>query len=394
MREEYFIKRINTLIENYTFEEPFANYLKSYFRKHPEMGGKDRRDTREWAFNFFRIGLNLKDLPFKNRLAIALYLCSNESTPSLNHLIGKYSTLRMENIENTIEKKVNDVSESYPEFKIENIFQLHELLSPSIDKVRWYLSFLKKPRVWIRMRENYRKNVLNELKRSNIHFIESEYPLIVSFSSSLSLEKTISFQKGYFEIQDKSSQLTRDFFTPGRNEYWWDACAGSGGKSLLLTEQSSEVKIFATDTRRRILENYSERLLKTGFKNFTTQVLDFSSLSKEKIQQKFDGIIADVPCSGSGTWARSPEWLLRDISNKIDEYFVPLQRKIIESVLPSLKSGSPLIYITCSVFKKENEENIQFFLDHFGLKLEKSTYLDGSGEQADTLFVARLIKDR
>ena len=78
--------------------------------------------------------------------------------------------------------------------------------------------------------------------------------------------------------------------------------------------------------------------------------------------------------------------------NRIVEYYVPLQRSIVSAVLPSLKNDFPLIYITCSVFKEENEENIQFFLDHFSLRLEKSAYLQGYEAGGDTLFVARFLK--
>ncbi len=394
MYEEIFINRVKTLIENYSFNEPFANYLKAHFRRHPEMGARDRRDTREWTFNYFRLGKALPEISFEKKLAVAGYLCSKTINTINGYLIKTYSDLDINKIENSVEEKLKHVTDTYSTFNIDDVFQMQSQLSPSLDKKKWCLALINKPRVWIRIRKKFKENVLKELNDLEIPFKDDVDPLTISFNPSVSLEKTISFQKGYFEIQDKSSQQTKNYFNPHPGEKWWDACAGSGGKSLLLIEQSNDVKIFATDTRAKILENYSARLLKTGFKNFKTEVTDFSNPSMRFIEQKFNGIIADVPCSGSGTWSRSPEWLQKNISNNIDEYFVPLQRKIIASVLPSLLPGFPLIYITCSVFKKENEENIQFFIDQLGLKLEKSTYLDGSGDQADTLFVARFLKDR
>ena len=78
--------------------------------------------------------------------------------------------------------------------------------------------------------------------------------------------------------------------------------------------------------------------------------------------------------------------------DQVADYYVPLQRSIVSNVITSLKNNFPLIYITCSVFKEENEENIQFFIDHFPLRLEKSTYLQGYETGGDTLFIARFLK--
>ena len=59
MHEESLIRRVKTLAEEYAFVQPFANYLKKYFRNHPEMGARDRRETRDWSINRLRIGKNL-----------------------------------------------------------------------------------------------------------------------------------------------------------------------------------------------------------------------------------------------------------------------------------------------------------------------------------------------
>ena len=230
------------------------------------------------------------------------------------------------------------------------------------------------------------------MKEKTISYSSDEDPLIFSFPADVSLDKTDAYQKGFFEIQDKFSQLTKQFFQPKPNENWWDACAGAGGKSLLLNEEASDIKILATDIRENILNNYQERLRKSGFQFAETQVLDISLPLMNFSDRKFDGIITDVPCSGSGTWSRSPEWLQNDIDKRLIEHFIPLQKKIITNALPYLKVGFPLIYITCSVFKKENEENIEYFVNNLPLKLEKSAYLEGYKSGGDTLYVARLTK--
>ena len=392
MREERLIQKVKLLVEDYSFNQPFSLYLREHFRKHPEMGARDRRETRGWSFNLFRIGLNLIDLSFEKRLSVACFLCSNTIYPSLSYLLKTYSEFSETDLINPLEKKIEIVQDKYPAFKTETIFQMSDLLAAQIERKEWFLSFLKKPKVWIRIRKKYKEEILKELKEKNIAFSSDEDPLIFSFPADVSLEKLDAYQKGFFEIQDKFSQLTKQFFQPKPNEYWWDACAGAGGKSLLLIEEAPDLKILATDVRENILNNYKERLRKSGFQFSETKVLDISMPLMNFSDKKFDGIITDVPCSGSGTWSRSPEWLQNDIDKRLTEHFIPLQRKIVTNALQYLKVGFPLIFITCSVFKKENEENIEYFVNNLPLKLEKSAYLEGYKSGGDTLFVARLTK--
>ena len=78
-------------------------------------------------------------------------------------------------------------------------------------------------------------------------------------------------------------------------------------------------------------------------------------------------------------------------NNEIEQYAL-LQRRIIDNALPHLKTNGYLLYITCSVFKKENEENVAFFKEKYKMNLIKSEYLKGYEMQADTLFVALFTK--
>ena len=98
-------------------------------------------------------------------------------------------------------------------------------------------------------------------------------------------------------------------------------------------------------------------------------------------------IIADVPCSGSGTWARTPEQLYFFKEDKI-EYYNKLQKNILSGVIPFMKPGGSLLYITCSVFSKENEEVVNYIVENHKLKLVKMELITGYKEKADTLFVA------
>ena len=102
---------------------------------------------------------------------------------------------------------------------------------------------------------------------------------------------------------------------------------------------------------------------------------------------QFDLIIADVPCSGSGTWGRTPEQLLYFEKESVSRY-ASLQKKILSSVSSSIKSGGYLLYITCSVFKKENTEIVEWISSQFPLQLQKQQLIAGYELKADTMFAA------
>ena len=74
------------------------------------------------------------------------------------------------------------------------------------------------------------------------------------------------------------------------------------------------------------------------------------------------------------------------------KFYSDLQRKIAINVVKYLKAGKPLIYITCSVFKEENEDQAQWLCKNFNLEVEEQTLIKGYQAKADTMFVARLIK--
>jgi 16S rRNA (cytosine967-C5)-methyltransferase len=124
----------------------------------------------------------------------------------------------------------------------------------------------------------------------------------------------------------------------------------------------------------------------TKFRSFETDLLEPARQVKKN---HFDLIIADLPCTGSGTWSRTPEQLYFFEEKKIDS-FVGLQLSIIKNIIPHLKPGGFLLYITCSVFKDENEENVKAIQEKFGLKLLELNVLKGYDKKADSLFAALL----
>jgi len=169
----------------------------------------------------------------------------------------------------------------------------------------------------------------------------------------------------------------------------WDACAASGGKSILMYDFMDNIKIHVTDVRDTILHNCEKRLQEAGIRPASVQVVDLTY--PFDIKKQFDFVFADVPCSGSGTWGRTPEQLNYFKEPQLDKY-IKLQAQIVQNLIPAIKVNGHLLFVTCSVYEKENEQNVAAILATGKFKLVKEQYFEGYKQQADTLFGALLQK--
>jgi 16S rRNA (cytosine967-C5)-methyltransferase len=184
----------------------------------------------------------------------------------------------------------------------------------------------------------------------------------------------------------------------------WDCCAASGGKSILLYDVlKRHVELTVSDIRLSILLNLHQRFFKAGIKSYDYFLGDlsvadykFPALTSKGTQgvlplYNYQLIVCDVPCTGSGTWSRTPENLAYFKIASIDEY-AKRQKQIVTNVVPYLQQDGLLFYITCSVFKKENEEVVDFIKEKFQLQVLHMELLKGYDKKADSMFVAVLKK--
>jgi len=151
------------------------------------------------------------------------------------------------------------------------------------------------------------------------------------------------------------------------------------------------IELTVSDIRSSVLSNLKERFVKAGIKNYEPFVTDLTQPNLKLRSKNFELIICDAPCTGSGTWGRTPEQLYFFDEKKIKQYAL-LQKKIVSNIIPSLKIEGYLLYITCSVFKKENEEVAEFIKSNSGLELMKMELLRGYEQKADTMFAALFKK--
>jgi 16S rRNA (cytosine967-C5)-methyltransferase len=158
----------------------------------------------------------------------------------------------------------------------------------------------------------------------------------------------------------------------------------------MAKDMLGDIDLTVSDVRESILINLKKRFNEAGITKYKSFIADLTQSSK-LTTNSFHLIIADVPCTGSGTWSRNPEQLYYFEQKKIEEYSI-LQKKIVSNVIKHLQPGGYLLYITCSVFIKENEEVVDFIEQNFHLDVIKMEVLRGYDMKADTMFAALLQK--
>ena len=282
--------------------------------------------------------------------------------------------------------------------KPEHIFPWIEEVSEEIEIVPFAASFLVQPDLYIRIRPNQHQAVKQKLQAANVAFNEINQTCF-SFSNATQLDKVLHLDKEAV-VQDYNSQRVGEFLdiarssmvAPSTSLSVYDCCAASGGKSILAYDVLEEIDLTVSDIRESILVNLKKRFQESGIRNYKAFVRDLSSKKNRAVQneeEKFDLIICDAPCSGSGTWGRTPEQLYYFNKDRINHYS-ELQQNILNHVIPYLKKNGLVLYITCSVFKRENEQQVEFLQNELKLKLIKTELLKGYDKKADSLFVALL----
>jgi 16S rRNA C967 or C1407 C5-methylase (RsmB/RsmF family)/NOL1/NOP2/fmu family ribosome biogenesis protein len=140
-----------------------------------------------------------------------------------------------------------------------------------------------------------------------------------------------------------------------------DLCAAPGGKSThLATALYGKGLLVSNEVIKHRLHILQENITKWGLPNVLISHQDPSQFSK--LENFFDVILVDAPCSGEGLFRKQPEAMLEWSENQVS-YCSIRQKKIVDDILPSLKPGGYLIYSTCTYNPSENEEIVRYLCD-------------------------------
>ncbi len=168
--------------------------------------------------------------------------------------------------------------------------------------------------------------------------------------------------KGWFEIQDEGSQIAALLAHASPRNQVLDLCAGAGGKTLALAAAMQNTgQIYAYDGNRQRLRPIFERLKRAGARS--VQVLEAGDeAALAALGSRFDLVLVDAPCSGSGVWRRRPDakWRMRPSSfaERQSE-----QRAVLTLARGAVKPGGTLVYVTCSVLPEENVDTVAWLLE-------------------------------
>jgi len=418
-RYHAYLKKAVAILELYKGQEPFSIFCKQQFSLDRRMGSTDRRWVRHYCYCFFRLGKALYDLPTEERILLGLFVCGKKEDPLLALLRPEWNR----KMTAPITEKLLLLSVTYPipltragdstdpvadllhvdhlsensaaavrDSWLQETFPFEELLSPSLQNKNWPLSFWEQPLFFIRLRPGKEQLVYRELTAQQIPF-EKVGEHAIRLPATTSLDSWPGLNRD-FVVQDLSSQQIADLFLrlpTDTVQHMWDCCAGSGGKSILATDTLGKISITASDKRKSILKQLKERFTQADITDYQIQEIDLTKPPPSSFRDTFSLIWADVPCSGSGTWSRTPEQLYFFDKGTLTR-FKELQRSIVQNALQRLRPGGYLLYSTCSVFATENEQQLVWLEDEMGLHCIEQQLFDGSTQHADTLYAALLQK--
>jgi 16S rRNA (cytosine967-C5)-methyltransferase len=386
------VSRFNAYINNaarvldlYDGSVPLAVYLKQYFAQHKKFGSKDRKQISALCYQYFRLGYLMDDKPKEEKLLTADFICNPVASDILKALSPAWVTFSgLTQTEKMKHARLPTDAQSHTRW-------LH-LLQPETKSEAYVFTLLRQPLLFLRVRPGKKEMIQRKLENAGLKpFWMNE--TCISLPNSTSIDDVLYINKDVV-VQDASSQQCGSVIhalLPDFSGTVWDACAASGGKSIMLHDIfGSKIKLLVSDIRPAILHNLKARLKEAGIYPARSFLADLTRpLPSGYSNLNVDMALVDAPCTGSGTWARTPEqhhFFNPDSIQKFSER----QMNICRNVIPHIVSGGYLIYITCSVFRQENIQVIAGIQKEYSLKLLHEEVINGMDINADSMFIAIL----
>ena len=237
--------------------------------------------------------------------------------------------------------------------------------------------------VRVRIKENLtdadKENVLKEFENRGAEVIKTEgFDSLLNVKGMGNIGDYDSFRDGKIYIQDVGSYMLVKNVPYG--EKILDTCAAPGGKSIFLSEIYPDAKITACDISEEKTSRIKENIERCHALNVDVQISDATVFNPE-FKEAFDVVLSDVPCSGLGVIGKKADIKYRLTEESLKSIY-ELQRNILDNVSKYVKKGGFLVYSTCTVNKKENEEQVERLV------------LDGLFEYSKLKFLPEVLKDR
>lgn len=330
-------------------KSPADGIINNYLRERKYIGSGDRRFITETVWKIIRHRRRLEfEAGSKEARKILLVFLKDEDL-DLIFGAGEYAPPALSKEEKIWMRNLKE--EVYP-LDVES--ECPEWLFAKIKDVALLKSLNEPASADLRVNAGSREQVLQDLRREGLFFAPTPYsPIGIRSSERVNLNNCIAYKEGVVEVQDEASQLAAILCDVKPEHKVIDYCAGAGGKSLAIASLlNGKGKIEAHDIDWHRLEQIKPRLERLNIKN----VIPVRELSGKD----YDRFIIDAPCSGTGTWRRSPDAKFRLTPEKLNE-LTKIQSQLLEFALENTKVGGRIVYITCSILPDEDENIVSAF---------------------------------
>jgi 16S rRNA (cytosine967-C5)-methyltransferase len=336
-----FLRLLQPLRARWRSDPSLPRTLQSLLAAERRFGSRDRRLYRELIYT------TLRYLPW---IEPSLAAAPAEAVRRVAWLAADTPATRLFRAEfATGEPPAGDATELLPAWFREHGPELFESPEAAFQ--------LRRAPLWLRLQtdEAGRAQTLAEFSARGWECRPSALlPDALEVRTEADVTQTESWRAGRVEVQDLGSQLLLEAAGIDRGEHWLDACAGAGGKTLQLARLlGPEGQVDAHDIRKAALDELRVRAARARLRNIRVVTATPASA--------YAGVLVDAPCSGSGTWRRSPhlKWTITPatIAEK-----AALQTTLLARFAPTVRAGGRLIYATCSLSRQENEHVVAAFL--------------------------------
>lgn len=330
-------------------KSPADGIINNYLRERKYIGSGDRRFITETVWKIIRHRRRLEfEAGSKEARKILLVFLKDEDL-DLIFGAGEYAPPALSKEEKIWMKNLKE--EVYP---VDVESECPEWLFAKIKDVALLKSLNEPASADLRVNAGSREQVLQDLRREGLFFAPTPYsPIGIRSSERVNLNNCIAYKEGVVEVQDEASQLAAILCDVKPEHKVIDYCAGAGGKSLAIASLlNGKGKIEAHDIDWHRLEQIKPRLERLNIRN----VIPVRELSGKD----YDRFIIDAPCSGTGTWRRSPDAKFRLTPEKLSE-LTKIQSQLLEFALENTKVGGRIVYITCSILPDEDENIVSVF---------------------------------
>jgi 16S rRNA (cytosine967-C5)-methyltransferase len=362
--------------------------LETVLTRHRDLTPNERAAVHSISFDTLRhyglltaqldtlLSAPMSDAPVRHLLLVALAQLQFSKASAhaiVDHAVSAAETMGFARAKSLVNAVLRNYLRTPEKFKRERF----KLDTATYDFPRWWIERLKRelPHDWepvllssrrhppmglrVNLRRGSAEQYLARLAAAGLA-AEMRGDAAIELQKPISVNDLPGFAEGLVSVQDEGAQLAAKLLgaTPGMRVL--DACAAPGGKTCHLLEMV-DVEMTALDSDKLRLRRVAENLRRLGLAA-TLKHANATELATWWDRQPFERILLDVPCSGSGVARRHPDikWLRRETDLGS---FARQQTHLLATLWNCLADGGRLLYITCSVFRAENQEIIEKFLD-------------------------------